>query len=133
VENKLSKEDEFKQTVEMIRESYEERFESQKSDLRNWAKTANVGSLYMILSQLIFDTNESNKSLLDIDVRNIAFVDRVVSLENRVSELEAVLEQQNQARIKKEKELDDFREIATGIKTIIKDRAEYLEKQKQNS
>jgi hypothetical protein len=136
VENKLGKlseEDEFKQSVEMIREYYEERYESQSKHLTSWVKTANVGNLYMILFQLIFDTNESNKSLLQNDLRTIDLLDEIVSLQNRVSELEAVQEQQNHARIKKENELDEFIEIATGIKTMIKDRAQYFEKQKQNA
>jgi hypothetical protein len=121
---------EFRKSVEYIRNSNEETFQNQKRDLQDWAKTGNKGALYMILNRLISDTNYFNKFLLDNNTRTIIFVDEIISLQKRIAEFEGVQEQENQARIQQKKETAEFKEIAEGIKTIMKDRAENLERQK---
>jgi hypothetical protein len=71
--------------------------------------------------------------------------DRFVSLQNRLDVIENIIqqlnmrgketeelqEQQNVKRIEQQRNIEEFKEIATCIKTIMENRAKELEKQKQ--
>jgi protoporphyrinogen oxidase len=63
--------------------------------------------------------------------------DRFVSLQNRLDVIENIIQQLNmrgketEELQEQQRNIEEFKEIATGIKTIMENRAKELEKQKQ--